>query len=79
MGFFLANRASHDTVSSYPRDVVKFKVKKMAKSLLKHHCYCQMLLMRTTKTAVCLQRPFFITFMDFNWCSSSISCEIFYQ
>ena len=27
----------------------------MAKSLLKHHCYCPMLLMRTTKTAVCLQ------------------------
>ena len=24
-------------------------------SLLKQHCYCPMLLMRTTKTAVCLQ------------------------
>ena len=28
---------------------------KNAKSLLKQHCYCPMLLMRTTKTAVCLQ------------------------
>ena len=34
---------------------VKYKVRKMAKSLLKHHCYCPMLLMRTTKTAVCYQ------------------------
>ena len=37
------------------RHVVKFKVKRMAKSLLKLLCYCQMFLMRTTKTAVCLQ------------------------
>ena len=37
------------------RYVVKYKVKKMAKSLLKHHCYCPMLLMWTTKTAVYLQ------------------------
>ena len=35
--------------------VVKYKVGKMAKSLLKHHCYCPKLLMQTTKTAVCLQ------------------------
>ena len=33
----------------------KVKVRKMAKSLLKHHCYCPMLLMWTTKTAICLQ------------------------
>ena len=37
------------------RCVVKYKVRKMAKSLLKHHCYCLMLLMWNTKTAVCLQ------------------------
>ena len=37
------------------RYVVKCKVIKMAQSRLKHHCYCPMLLMRTTKTAVCLQ------------------------
>ena len=36
------------------RYVVKFQVREMAKSLLKHR-YCPMLLMRTTKTAVCLQ------------------------
>ena len=34
--------------------VVKYKVRKMAKSLFKHHCYCPML-MQTTKTAVRLQ------------------------
>ena len=28
---------------------------KMPISVLKQHCYCQMLLMRITKTAVCLQ------------------------
>ena len=28
---------------------------KMPTSLLKQHCYCPMLLMWTTKTAVCLQ------------------------
>ena len=27
----------------------------MAKCLLRHHCDCTMLLMRTMKTAVCLQ------------------------
>ena len=39
----------------------------MPTSLLKQHCYCPMLLMRTTKTAVCLQTkaifwagPFFL-------------------
>ena len=32
--------------------VVKYKVRKMAKG---HHCYYPMLLMRATKTAVCLQ------------------------
>ena len=53
------------------RYVVKYKVRKMTKSLLKHHCYCPMLLMRTTKTAVCLQtQAIFITFMGFNWCFS---------
>ena len=37
--------------------VVNYKVRKMAKSLSKHHCYCYcpMLFMQTTKTAVCLQ------------------------
>ena len=29
--------------------------REMVGSLLKHHCYCPMLLMWTTKTAVCLQ------------------------
>ena len=38
-----------------PEYAVKYKVRKMAKSLLKHHCYCRLLLMWTTKTAVCLQ------------------------
>ena len=36
------------------RYAVKFKVRKMAKSLLDNNCYCPMLLMRITKTAVCL-------------------------
>ena len=35
--------------------VVKYTVREIAKSLLKHHCYCPKLLMRTTKTAVCIQ------------------------
>ena len=35
------------------------KVRKMAKVLLKHNCFCPMLLMRTTKTAVCLQTKAF--------------------
>ena len=35
--------------------VVKYKVQKVAKGLLKQHCYCPMLLMWTTKTAICLQ------------------------
>ena len=39
---------------------------KNAISSLKQHCYCPMLLMRTTKTAICLQRPFFNTFMGFD-------------
>ena len=51
------------------RYVVKYKVRTMAKSFLKHHRYCPMLLLPTTKTAVCLQRPCFITFMGLNWCS----------
>ena len=42
------------------RYVVKYKVRKMAKSLLKHHCYCPKLLMRTTKTGVCLQTKAFL-------------------
>ena len=37
------------------RYVVKYQVRKMATRLLKQHCYCSMLLMQTTKTAVCLQ------------------------
>ena len=56
------------------RQVVKFKVKKMAKCLLKHHCYCPMLLMRTIKTAVCLQtKSICITFMGYH----SLTCYIF--
>ena len=37
------------------RHVIKFRVRKMAKGLLEHHCYCPIFLMWTTKTAVCLQ------------------------
>ena len=52
------------------RYVVKYKVRKMAKSLLKHHFYCPMLLMWTTKTAVCLQtKATFDQLYGFNWCS----------
>ena len=36
--------------------VIKYKVREIANSLLNHHCYCPMLLMRTTKTAVCLHK-----------------------
>ena len=32
--------------------MVKYKVRKMAKSLLKHHCYCPMLLMQTTGVVI---------------------------
>ena len=35
--------------------VVKYKVRKMTKNVLKRHCYCPVLLMWTTKTAVCLK------------------------
>ena len=49
--------------------VVKYKVKEIAKGLLKHHS-CSMLLMWTTKTAVCLKtKDIFNTFMCFNWFS----------
>ena len=41
-------------LSGQLRYAAKYKVRKMAKSLLKHHCYCPMLLMWTTKTVVCL-------------------------
>ena len=34
------------------RYVVKYKVRNMAKSLLRYHCYCPMVLMQTTNTAV---------------------------
>ena len=34
---------------------IKYKVRKLAKILLKYRCYCPLLLMQTTKTAVCLQ------------------------
>ena len=48
---------------------VKYKVRKMAKNLLKHHCDCPMLLMRPPKQPfVYKQRPLVITLMDFNWC-----------
>ena len=40
---------------SWPGYLVKYKVRKMATRLVKQHCYCPMLLMQTTKTAVCLQ------------------------
>ena len=44
-------------------------MRKIAKTLLKQHCYCPMLLMRTTKTAVCLQNKvifhlFYPTYID---------------
>ena len=42
-------------LSGQLRYVVKYKVRKMDQSLLKRPWYCPMLLMRTTKTAVCLQ------------------------
>ena len=65
------------------RYVVKYKMKKMAKSLLKDHDYCPMLLMQTTKTAVCLQTKAIFRHLYFNckmyWCSSLISCIILYQ
>ena len=32
--------------------MVEYKVRKIAKRVLKHHCYCPILLMRTTKTVV---------------------------
>ena len=41
-------------LSGQLRYVVKYKAIKMAKSLLKQYCYCPMLLMKITKTAVCL-------------------------
>ena len=40
------------TRPGYLRHLVKFKVKNMAKSQLNRYCYCPMLLMGTTKTAV---------------------------
>ena len=44
--------------------MVKYEVRKMAKSLLKHHNYCLMLLMLTTEIAVCLQTK--LIFHHFN-------------
>ena len=41
--------------SDYTLPHTSVGLRKMGKSLLKHHCYCPMLLMRTTKTPVCLQ------------------------
>ena len=38
-----------NTVFQVNYGMVKYKVRKMTKSLLKHHSYCQMLWMRTTK------------------------------
>ena len=53
------------------RYVVKYQVIEMLTSLLKQHCYCPMLLMRTTKTAVCLQtKAIFHHLYGFKWCSS---------
>ena len=43
------------SVTGQLRYVVKYKVRKMAKSLSKDHCCCPMLLMQTTKTSVCLR------------------------
>ena len=57
--------------SGHLRYMVKYKVRKMAKSLLKLHCYCPMLLVQTTKTTLCLQtKAIVITFMGFYLCSS---------
>ena len=53
--FFKLKKTIEIQQSGQLRYVVKYKVRIMAKSLLKHHCYCPMLLMRTTKTAVRLQ------------------------
>ena len=55
---------------------------KMKMNLLETALLFPMLLMRTTKTAVCLQTKaiFMIsTFMGFNWCSTKIPCVILYQ
>ena len=41
--------------SSILTSPLKYKVRKMVKSLLKHHYCCPMLLMQTTKTAISLQ------------------------
>ena len=45
----IQNRKNNSNTTGQLRYVVKYKVRKMAKS---HHCYYPMLLMRTTKTAV---------------------------
>ena len=42
-------------LSGQLRYVIKYIVREMSKSLLKYHCYCPMVLMRTTKTGVYLQ------------------------
>ena len=52
---FNTEKTIANSQSGQLRYVVKYDIRTMAKSLLKHHCYCPMLLMRTTKTAVCLQ------------------------
>ena len=54
------------------RYVVKYKLRKMPKSLLKHHCYCPILYRcgPRKRLFVYKQRPFVITFMCLNWCSS---------
>ena len=52
---FQAESKQSKKITSQLRYVVNYKVRKMAKSLLKYHCYCPMLLMRTTKTYVRLQ------------------------
>ena len=55
------NNPNWKTIETQPvRYVVKYKVRKMAKSLLKNR-YCPMLLMRTPKTAVYLQTKAFFT------------------
>ena len=64
--------------SGQVRYVVKYKVKKNGYRSVKTHWYYTLLLMWTTKTAefVYKQRPFYVTYMDFYWCSSLISSLI---
>ena len=49
--WYACNLQQESGQMSQLRSLTKYNVQKMAKS----HCYCPILLMRTTKTAVCLQ------------------------